>query len=269
MKALNTARIYLKRFFWYYLFIALAFSVMTSGFARLLQDSIKQFAVINFLNHFSYDLIVPKGSSLESLLFLQDIKENQLEAYIPANLYNTLKENSQIRLIPLLKDSTNGNQITFATDISEEDFNNKLSFFKRPDINFKIIPLTASQVSDPLWGKAIVNIIFVQGPKSVRDQLQDLVQKKTVAEYVAVGEKAEQLMKLLGWTEQKILTSWLVFVSVFISILFSIVLAVRPIWNEISLVLKRYERPTIQILMPLLLPLTALYAFFLILISLV
>lgn len=260
MKLLKSSGIYLKRYFMSYIVVSLAFAVMSFGFGKLLVDSTQQYRMIRFFSEFPYDLIVPKGNALESLLFVENIRDNNLTDYIPSNLYTTLKENPALELTPLLKQETQGNTVTIATDLSEVEFKNRLGFLSQHGAQIKTIPLEQSYKLDPLWGQAIVNVILVKGPMAERSELKSLVQKKTVAEYVSTEDKVVQIMKLMGWTPSSLVLNWFIFAAVFIAITVSMVISLRPLWSEISGVLSRWNFKPQQIVLPVVLPAVVIYA---------
>lgn len=260
MKLLKSSGIYFKRYLLNYLVVAIAFAVMSFGFGKLLKDSLKQYQMINFFSTFPYDMIVPKGNALESLLFIENIRDNNLTDYIPSNLYTTLKENPALELTPLLKQETKGNTVTVATDITEPEFSQRLGFLQKYGAEIKTVSLEQSYKLDSLWGKAIVNVILVKGPLAARAELKDLVQKKTVAEYVSTEEKVVQIMKLMGWTATSLLVNWFIFAAVFVAITVSMVISLKPLWSEISTVLGRWNHKPQDIILPVVLPAVVIYA---------
>lgn len=255
---LKSARIYLTRYFFLYLMLSLTMAVVTVSFFFLTRDTLRQQQVIHFYQNTPYDLITPKGNSLESLLFIENISAHELNGYIPTHLYETLRQNPALTLIPLIKLEQNGNTVTVGTDPTLPNLSTTLDFLRRHRAQIQLVGTEQNRLHDPVWGNNILNLILVSGPLLARQELREVVQKRTVAEYISISERADQLSKLMGWTTQNRLIQWGSLTGLTLAMTSAGILAVRPLWLEINLVLRRWNRSQSAVI-PLLLPLAALY----------
>lgn len=261
LKVIKTSLIYSRRFFFYYLANALIFATLSFGLYRNYQQNSQQSELLSFFRNLPYDIIAPKGKSLESLLFVHDLSSSALDqSYIPLNLYKTLKENPQVRLIPILKEGSSKSQITLVSDVAAEDLKTKLAFVQAQFQDVHLIAPENTSVEDPLWGKQITQLILVNGPWKEREQLRDLINKKTVAEYISVADKTDQLMKLLGLTSEKLTANWLSEIVMALAAVILAYLSFSPVWQEVCGVLRRYKKGQIEMLLPLVLPFVILFA---------
>jgi hypothetical protein len=230
--------IFLKRYFFSYLSLAAFTLILILSFFYILADSLQQYQSIQFFTKFEYDLIAPKGASIETLLFLQKNDSTIMHRFIPSNLYGSLKDNPAVQLIPFLKEFGANERLEVATDLSEADFKEKLNFLNfRKKLDFKKMDQVLSQ--DDIWGHAIVNLIFVKAYGENKLKLKEIVNKRTVAEYVDMIEFREQLFKLMGWSYQKMMLNWLLFLTLFSTCLVAFVLSLRPLFQEALWVLSR------------------------------
>ena len=148
-----------------------------SGF--ILQKVFIQNELVHKANRFSYDIIAPKGSTIQ---YLSEALNDQItgDEVLPLSLYKTLQE-------------------SYSVPLQKKD--------------------TAHAVVDPVWGSETAHFFLVPKSYENKTKLIELINKKTVAQYIDTDKEIKLMTQITDRSNQQLVLFYIFLVILFILLL--------------------------------------------------
>lgn len=182
----------IKNNFKLYVFMLVSLSLSFYICKLNLTELIRQNNILQKFESFNGDLITPKGSTLKFILEAIQVSPLSNDV-IPRSLITTLEQNTPLK--------------------------------------FELIQ-TPVEVIDPIWKNAVIHFAIVKTFGTQKEKLKELINKKTVAQYIDFEIEKNLLISEFSQTKNKIIQ---IFLSLFILmaiILYLILCLQLQIYNE-------------------------------------